>query len=238
MTTATVHRFHLSTGRWSGAFPTGGAWPKVVAADPQRDAIWVSNWDGRSVTRLDRVSGEVDVTVPVGGEPRGMVFTDGGAYLWVCIFSSGEVVVIDTASNAIVDRIGPTRGAARHIVASPVDGTLALSDMYHGAIRIIDSRRREIIQSRRIGININTIAFDPHGRYLFVSERGRNNRDSYLLPGPEFGRIFVLDPRDLSTIQVVYGRHQPTGLAVSPDGRYLATTDFLDDNLSVYRVGR
>jgi DNA-binding beta-propeller fold protein YncE len=46
----------------------------------------------------------------------------------------------------------------------------------------------------------------------------------------------VLDPESLDVIQTIWGRHQPTGLAVSPDGRYLATTDFLDDNLAVYRV--
>jgi DNA-binding beta-propeller fold protein YncE len=84
---------------------------------------------------------------------------------------------------------------------------------------------------------VNTIAFGPDGRYLFVSVRGRNNPESYLIPGPEFGRILVLDPETLETVHEVYGRHQPTGLAVSPDGRYLVTTDFLDDNVALYRIG-
>jgi len=34
----------------------------------------------------------------------------------------------------------------------------------------------------------------------------------------------------------VWGRNQPTGLAFSADGRYLAFTDFLDNNVELYRV--
>lgn len=237
MTTAEVHRFQRSTGRWEEALPSGGGWPKVLVADPRGAGVWVSNWKGRSVVLLDRESGEIKRSIPIAGEPRGILFTD-DTTLWVCIFSSGEVVAIDIDSQRVLHRVGTAVGAARHIVRSPTDEYLYYSDMYHGTINVIDPQLGEIIRSRKVGINLNTIVFDPQGRYLYVSERGRNNRESYLLPGPEFGRIFVLDPTDLSTIQTLYGRHQPTGLAVSPSGDYLVATDFLDDNLAVYRVER
>jgi sugar lactone lactonase YvrE len=48
----------------------------------------------------------------------------------------------------------------------------------------------------------------------------------------------MLNPQDLTVIDKVWGRNQPTGLAVSPDGKLLAFTDFLDANLELYRIER
>jgi Tol biopolymer transport system component len=46
----------------------------------------------------------------------------------------------------------------------------------------------------------------------------------------------MLNANDLSVEERVWGRNQPTGLAVSPDGKYLAFTDFLDANLELYVI--
>ncbi len=237
MTTAMVHRFSLPGGEWIAAYPSGGGWPKVLANDRMERFVWVANWRGESVVRIDRTSGEIMEEIPVGGQPRGLLLSEDERALWVCIFSSGEVVRVDTERGTVTERIGPQRGAARHIVRSPRNGRLYYSDMYYGTVNIIDPDTKTVVATRRVGPNVNTIAFDPDGRYLFVSVRGRNNPESYLVPGPEFGRVLMLDPETLETVHEVYGRHQPTGLAVSPDGRYLVTTDFLDDNVALYRIG-
>ncbi|MFP4151455.1 MAG: beta-propeller fold lactonase family protein [Alkalispirochaeta sp.] len=238
MNAATVHRFDGTDGNHLGSYPSGGGWPKVLAPDPEERTIWVANWSGENVVRIDRRSGRILDSIDLDGQPRGIAVRDEGRTLWVCIFSSGEVVRVDTVAGRVTYRIGPDVGAARHIVPSPRSRMLYFSDMYHGTVNVLDPVERTVIASRQVGINVNTIAFDPEGRFLFVSERGRNNRENYLLPGPEFGRIIVLDPETLEPIQEIYGRHQPTGLAVSPDGRYLAATDFLDDNVALYRLNR
>jgi hypothetical protein len=46
---------------------------------------------------------------------------------------------------------------------------------------------------------------------------------------PLFSPISLLEEK-------VRGKNQPTGLAVSPDGKHLAFTDFPDDNLELYRI--
>jgi len=78
----------------------------------------------------------------------------------------------------------------------------------------------------------------PDGKYIFASSRGRNNAVDYLLPGPDFGAVYMLNAQDLTVIDKVWGRNQPTGLAVSPDGKLLVFTDFLDANLELYRIER
>lgn len=234
MTTGSVHRFSLPDGDWLSVHSSGGTWPKVLAGGRMDQTVWVSNWNDRSVAELDARSGHLLQTISLPGQPRGLFYDGESDNLWVCLFSSGQVLRL--GNGEILETWGRSAGAARHIVSRPGSPLVYYSDMYHGTVCIVDSRERRELVSRRIGSNINTIVLDPEGRYLYVSERGRNNPESYLLPGPEFGRIFVLDARTLSTIQTLYGRNQPTGLAVSPDGRFVVATDFLDDNITLYRV--
>ncbi len=238
MTTARVHRFRISTGEWLGSHSAGGRWPKVMVWSERTETVWVSNWYDESVSELDGRDGRVLRTLSVGGQPRGLLLSANGRFLWTCIFSTGEVLRIDTQSGEVVDQFGPSRGAARHIIQDDRSGRILYSDMYYGTVSVIDVSTGRPVHSRRVGSNINTIATDGHGQFLFVSERGRNNTESYLLPGTEFGRVFVLDPFSLETIQELHGRHQPTGLAVSPDGTHLVATDFLDDNVTLYRIRR
>lgn len=240
MTTDSIHVFDVS-GRYRRTFEAGGQWPKVIAGDDEGRRIWVSNWVSESVAELDAESGTVRRRIPLSGTPRGLALSDGDRLLWVCIFATGDIEVFDTATGRPVATIDLPPGAMRHIVADDDaihgdGGRLYFSDMYHGTVGVIDAASRRVLVTRRLGSNLNTIALDPRGRYLYVSERGRNNPESYLLPGPQYGRIFVLRADTLEVVQQLWGLNQPTGLAVSPDGRYLVTTDFLDDNLTLYRV--
>jgi DNA-binding beta-propeller fold protein YncE len=250
MNTNEIHRFDLGSLRHEETRDSGGVWPKVMALGGDR--LVVANWysetvdflplsprDPTSPRRLlpvDPVAENSRRSIPLTGEPRGMVVVGSPPEVWICEFSTGDITILDLASGEVIDRLDLGPGAARHIVAAEGGRRLYYSDMYHGTVSVIDRVSRHVTNRRRLGINLNTIVLDPRGRYLYVSERGRNNPESYLLPGPEFGRIFVLDAESLEVVQTVWGRQQPTGLAVSADGRYLATTDFLDDNLAVYRV--
>lgn len=233
-----LHRFDLSSLEWLGSLSSGGNWPKVMVTDRGEGRVYVANWLSETVGIIDPVSGTVTATIPVGGQPRGLWLSPEGRFLWVCLFSTGEIEVIDLERGVVAHRLGLPPGAARHIVASPEGRVLYYSDMYHGTVGAIDRERRVVTHTRRVGPNVNTIAADPRGEFLFVSVRGRNNAEDYLLPGPEHGRIVVLDARTLDEKQSIWARRQPTGLAVSPDGTLLAATDFLDDNLAIYEIRR
>lgn len=235
-----LHRFESSGMTYRGSISASGRWPKVMAEVPpvggHRTLLVTSNWLSETVVFHDRATGDLIHEVNLAGQPRGIAVTEAPREVWVTEFSTGDVVVIDPGSGTILERLPLGPGAARHIVAHPRERRLYYSDMYHGTVSVIDADAREVLLTRRFGSNINTIAIDPRGRYLFISERGRNNPESYHLPGPSFGRIFVVDPDSLETVQTVWGRHQPTGLAVSPDGTLLAATDFLDNNLSIFTI--
>jgi sugar lactone lactonase YvrE len=108
--------------------------------------------------------------------------------------------------------------------------------MYRGRVAILDAASGKLLKQARVGPNLNTLVLSPDGKRLFVSSRGRNNPDDYTRPGPEFGTVSVLSPADLTVEETVWGRNQPTGLAVSPDGNFMVFTDFLDANLELYKL--
>jgi DNA-binding beta-propeller fold protein YncE len=167
-----------------------------------------------------------------------MAFSPDGRYCYVAIYDAGVIAVIDMEQNKVSTRyrFHNRTGAARHVIYR--DGKLYVSDMYQGTVNILDAATGKLLASRFVGFNINTIVLTPDGKFVFASSRGTNNREDYTRPGPDFGAVYMLKADDLTLVERVWGRNQPTGLAVSPDGKYLVFTDFLDANLELYSINQ
>jgi YVTN family beta-propeller protein len=236
MTENKLHIFNLDTLEYKMSMVSGGVLSKVIVQNPAGDRTFVSNWVSQNISVFDSDTKELLRRIPVGGTPRGMAFSPDGKLLYTAIYDGPIVAVVDTAQNRVVTRYRfdkrPEGGAARHVIYR--DGRLYVSDMYFGTVNILSASTGAVIASRRIGPNINTIVLSPDGKRIFASSRGRNNSVDYTRPGPDFGAVYLLNAADLSQEERIWGRNQPTGLAISPDGKYLAFTDFLDKNLEVY----
>ena len=231
-----VHIYDLDTLEYKTGFSTGGIFPKVIVQNPEGNITVVSNWISRNISVFDSDSRELLRRIPVGGTPRGMAFSPDGNFLYVANFDEALIEVIDMTLNRVTRtfRLYEGEGACRHVIYH--DNKLFVSDMYRGTVNILNASTGALLVSRRIGPNINTIVLSPDGKWVFASSRGRNNPEDYTIPGPDFGGVFMLDSQDLSVVQRVWGRNQPTGLAVSPDGNYLVFSDFLDANLEIYAI--
>jgi DNA-binding beta-propeller fold protein YncE len=125
-------------------------------------------------------------------------------------------------------------GAMRHAVLHPTLGELYVSDMLRGRILVVDTAKENLLAEVKVDRNLNTIALSPDGRFLFVSSRGPNNPEDYTKKGPAFGTVSCIDVERRAVVDWTWGRNQPTGLAVSPDGRTVAFSNFLDDEIEVY----
>ena len=237
MLTAEVHILSSVDYRYIGAVPTGGKWPKVMVSDPAERYLYVSNWSEKNIGVVDIENRRLIETIPVSGVPRGMAITPDGRTLFVALFEGGDLVRIDLTSLGYPRRrIEIGDGALRHIVMSKDGRRLYISDMYYGSVLVFDVDSEKVLRRRRLGYNLNTLELTPSEEYLLVSERGRNNREDYRLPGPEFGRLFLCDPESLEPVSWIWGRNQPTGLDISPDGELIAFTDFMDNNLELYEL--
>jgi YVTN family beta-propeller protein len=232
-----VHIFNLDTLEYISSHSTGGTFPKVIAQSPDGSLTLVSNWLSMDISVFDSDTKRLLRLIPVGGTPRGMAFSPDGSLAYIAIYDAGLVVVVDMRTNRVIKnwRFHEREGAARHIIYR--DDKLYVSDMFQGTVNILNATTGALLKSARVGLNINTIVLSPDGRYIFASSRGRNNPVDYTLAGPDFGAVYMLDAQNLTLIEKVWGRNQPTGLAVSPDGKLLVFTDFLDANLELYRIG-
>lgn len=111
-----------------------------------------------------------------------------------------------------------------------------ISDIRGGKIWLLDVNTGKTEVLARVERNPNTIKLSPDKRLLFVSCRGRNNPESYIKPGPEYGAVFVLDAHTGTVLDVIVGGNQPTGLDVSADGKWLAFSNFLDHQIRIYSI--
>ncbi|MFW6338698.1 MAG: YncE family protein, partial [Alkalispirochaetaceae bacterium] len=235
MSTDEVHLLSTVDYRYITTIPTGGRWPKVMVSDPEERWLFVSNWRDQNIGVIDLDERRLLRTIEVPGVPRGMVVSPDGRSLYVALFEGGDLIHVEISDSTYpTRRIEVGDGALRHLVMSEDGERIYISDMYYGSILLFDVRREVVVGRRRLGYNINTIDLSPGEEYLLVSERGRNNPGDYRKKGPQFGRIFLCDPVTLESVSWIWGRNQPTGLDISPDGRYLAFTDFMDDNLELY----
>jgi len=233
-----VYIFNLDTLEYLSSCSTGGTFPKVIVQSPDGALTLVSNWITKDISVFDSDSKKLLRRIPVGGTPRGMAFSPDGSLMYIAVYDAALVAVVDMAANNVIKRwrFNEGEGAARHIMYR--DDKLYVSDMFRGTVNILDAATGALLNSARVGPNINTIIMSPDGRYIFAASRGRNNPADYTLPGPDFGAVYMLNALDLTVIDRVWGRNQPTGLAVSPDGKLLAFTDFLDANLELYLIER
>lgn len=242
MYTDRIHVFSLTDFSYLRTVPSGGSFPKVLLAHPD-GRVFVSNWLSRTVSVLSP-DGELRLgRMSVAGIPRGLSLSPDGSTLYVANFESGTIELFDaysyTRTKVLFDGTKglPAGGNKRHLVIDPRRNRLYASDMGRGSVFVYDLATETLLAELVLGrtLKTNTIALSPDGRWLYASTRGPNNPVDYEQKGPAFGELVVIDTDNLRVSERHWGGNQPTGLAVSPDGRAVVFTDFLDHRLEIYR---
>lgn len=232
METASVYQIDVATHEMDRQLLTGGSWTKVMVLSPDEDRLWASNWVSNDVSEFDLATGEMVRRIPTVTTPRGLALDAAATRLYVAGYDDGEIEVIDLETGE-ASTIHHTGGALRHLVADPTEELIYASDMALDAILVIDTATDTVTTMGSTDRLPNTIDLSPDGRVLAVSNRGRNNPETYYLPGPEWGTVLLLDTSNGEILDAVVAGNQPTGLDISPDGEWLAYSDFLDNRVTV-----
>jgi YVTN family beta-propeller protein len=235
METARVYEVDVATKEVVRTLQTSGSWTKVIALSPDEQTLFASNWVSNDVSVFDLETGEETDRIPTVTTPRGLAVTPDGRYLYVAGFEDGNLEVVDLATGE-ADVIFETGGAYRHLVLDPTGERLYASDMARAAVYVTDLATQETTQLASVDRLPNTIDLSPDGRVLFASHRGRNNPESYLLIGPEWGSVLLIDTATGQPLDAIVAGNQTTGLDVSADGTLLAFSDFRDDRVSVFAI--
>jgi YVTN family beta-propeller protein len=235
MTTGYVYEYEYPGFAFRREIKCGGVWPKFIAWSSGTQQIAVSNWLSDTVSIIDYTSGVVVQTIHTKSAPRGILFTEKGNVLIVLCFDGGAIQKFNTVTGRETASIDVKKSAMRHIVINSGGTKAYVSDMYHASVYAVDLASFEITAVWHVFNNPNTIALDED-RWLYVSSRGPNNPDEYTKRSPVNGRITLIDVTDGKTVQTVDGGNQPTGLAVSTNGKLLCFSNFQDADIELYRI--
>ena len=226
-----IHAFDAATLAFKESTDlTGGG--NAFLTDLGGGKIAVANWDSGQLSAVDAATRKVTGSFWAGGSLRGLTARQGT--VWASLFDKGQVAAIDTASWKVKNAWGAGR-APRPVAV--LGSTLFVGDMAAAQVLLLDATTGKSLGVVGVASNPHAMATSPDQTLVAIASRGRNNPADYQLAGPEFGKVEILDSKG-NSLGSVWGRNQPTGLTFSPDGKYLAFTDLLDDNVELYRVTR
>jgi len=218
-------------------YDSEGSWPKVISFDPDFKKIAISNWVSNTITIFDVSTGKHLYTNNTGNAPRGIAWLDLKTFA-VALFGDGRIQIFKTDIDEPVFTINYEGYATRDIIYDDINSLLYFSDMGRNRVYKYDLENKSLISSLVVDSKPNSIRLTPDGKYLFVSCRGPNNPDGYVLKSPRNGNRLLIRTSDFSELHSWSGGNQPTGLDISPDGKYLSATDFQESRLILYRIGK
>jgi YVTN family beta-propeller protein len=209
----------LSVVGWTGAALAGAT--KVYVADEEGD----------TVTVLDATSFAKLATIPVGREPHNIQVSPDGRWAWVTINSevegktkgpakhapaampraeheamtaAGQVWVIDTATDRLVDKIRVGKHPA-HVVLSP-DGRFAyVTNGGDDTVSVIETATRTALATIPVGAYPHGIRVSPDGREAYVA----NLKD---------GSVSVIDTEARKEIAKIAVGKGPAQVGFAPEG--------------------
>ncbi len=235
MTTANVYEYSYPGFEYKRTIPTTGNWSKFIAFSSERQLLAVSNWVSNDVSIIDYKSGQCLRKISTGAAPRGLYFLENGKTIISLSFDDGLIEKYDVDSGKELSHIKIQNAAMRHIVLNKDSSKAYVSDMYHRMIYEINLATFTITAKTQVFNNPNTIKL-YNDRWLFVSSRGPNNKEDYTKRSPENGKIQVIDTQTMEVVISFEGGNQPTGLDISPDGKYLCFSNFQDQNIELYEI--
>ncbi len=239
MTLNIIHIFDIDSGEYLAGIHLSGNWPKFLLASADGSRVYASCWDSNNIIEIDTDSRRELRSFNTSGTPRGMAFSPDGKELLTAIFSSSKIdrISLETGRRLTTYDAAPGRAfAMRHIIYDETRREYYITAMAVKRVYRL-SENGEWLGWWDVGEKPNTCVISPDGSRLFVSCRGPNNPDiGYLYKGYEYGKLYIINLESGEVENWIWGRDQPTGLDISPDGQYLVFSDFLSHNLELYRI--
>ncbi|AWN39239.1 hypothetical protein DK427_25615 [Methylobacterium radiodurans] len=207
-----ITALEAATGRGLRRLPFAGQ-PFGLAVSRDGRALFVGDWQGNRLVRIDAESGAVEAELALGREPAGLV-RDAVGRLFVAERGGDSVAVVDGTAMRLLARI-PVGRAPFALALSPDEGRLYVGNVRSNDLTAIDTRALAAITTRPAGRS-------PYG----VAVQG----DRILVTNQEAGTVSVL-AADLTLAGTVSVGRYPEGVAVAEGRAYVA--NWFSDDVSV-----
>ncbi|HWT02827.1 MAG TPA: cytochrome D1 domain-containing protein [Pyrinomonadaceae bacterium] len=188
----TILELDAETGKILNAYKTEqqGSW--FVEITPDERKFYTPNLEGKSVSVIDRATGKVKV-IPFKDPVYGIDITPDGKQVWV---SGGDLGVIDTSTDEVVDRV-------------------KASEAETGRIRVTSDGKKVVVAlSKKLAV------FDAKTRRL-ITETELSSSPKVLTLSGDNRRAFLTNPEDnsVSVVDIVAGKQLTTfQTGKKPDG--------------------
>ena len=147
--------------------PSAGAGTFAYVGNPTPGVNSVSVYEDVNVGTLRKV-------IDIGTQPRQMVASPDGAWLWITGQSDNTVLAISIASNTVAARIGVgTRPA--DLAISPNGSQVYVANTVSNDLSVIDTTTRAVVGSIALNGPPGGIAFAPDGAHAYVVLSAQSN---------------------------------------------------------------
>ncbi len=214
----------------TGEKPSGVA----LSQDGQRGAV--AHWYGYDLAILAVGPDSLEVVgrVEVGPEPRGVVLDAEGQTAFVAVGASNEVVRVDLEAKKVSGRVEVGR-EPRGIAITPDGSKLLVGNSRSSNMSVIDLENFEVEHTLTVqGTNLRQLAIDPDGQTGYVANmqnRGMATTERFIdlgwVLGQRITQVSLDGSEDFATLSLDPQGHavgDAHGLAMSPDGKYLAVS--------------
>ncbi|MGH6826874.1 PQQ-dependent catabolism-associated beta-propeller protein [Methyloceanibacter sp.] len=207
-----------------------GADPTLIAVDPKRDRLIVTNSDDSLVTIVDQQTGQVLAEVPVGVEPEGLAVSPDSRITVATSMSTSMAHIIDNETlkliaNVLVD------SRPREVVFSPDGTSFWVSSSVGGSVSVVDAQSYRVtkkIEFAPPGVAPATIQptgmrFSADGTLAFVALGAAN-------------RVAVVDAKSYGIVKYIAAGKGPERIDISNDGTKLFVANKLGGSVTVIDV--
>jgi YVTN family beta-propeller protein len=211
-------------------------------ADPEAfdvvgNELFVSNEDSAQASIVALGTGQVELSLPTGGEPEGVTARPDGRVVYITSEADDEIAVLDTSKRQIIKRFKV--GDRPRAIAFAADGSRAyVSNELSASVSVIDAQRHDVLQT--IQLPQPSAAPPPRPMGVVVAPDGAH---AYVTTGR--GRSVVeLELRGHSVVRTLADvGARPWGIDVTADGKQLYVANGPSNDVAVidtasWRVAR
>ena len=117
---------------------------------------------------------EPSISIPVGEVPEGVVCDDANGNVYVSNWGSGNISVINSTTNTIIDTIS-VGGAPEGGTYVAADGDIYIANTVSDNVTVINGTTNEIVRSIAVRYVPNDVTYDQMNGDLYVADEGSNN---------------------------------------------------------------
>ena len=206
-----------------GSRPTRGCIAGLALARDGR-ALWAADAFGHALARLDADSGQplARIALEEGSYPYGLALDEARGRLYVSLWNTAEVAVVDTAKGAVVGR-WPTQEHPNEMLLAREGKILYVANANRNTVSVIDTEAGRAVETIGTAIDPrapsgstpNSLALAPDETVLFVANANTND-----VAAVNVARVGASSP--LGFIPVGW---YPTSVRVARDGKSLYVAD-------------